>query len=512
MAKRALYDLTLNIEANSAALAKGIQESNAKLNNFEKNYKGTLSSIKTSVLAYAAVAATAFKTVQKILESTQMTGDKLQITIAGLKDVATTTAQNIANLDFSVSLRDAKKAAEEYASVLDDLGDRKRSVEIISAKNYEEVVKLKGELRDVTLSEDKRLAVSKRIQEIGEEELELRKKIATEALDGINKYASDKYKIDLESAKLLKDYVTDYALYTKEEQDALNNAMAAQKKLSFYEQNTLDFKYKEGKRYKNLLEDLNVATALVPEEMQKYIALWRPINDLSDKQRDEIANIVIEWYKANSAIQTYLNTADKVENKLASKKFTKETTPSFAKTSGISMPTFPTFVAPSTTDLQSSYISILGVTNDQLEQQMRLVSSLEGVFGSLFSSINEGFAGMAKSFINMIEQMVAEMLAKAAVFGILKLLFPEVFIGMDLFKAGSFLKFISPFAGGTNYAPGGLALVGEQGPELVNLPRGSQVFSNSDTNNLLAGKVVFEIAGTKLYGVLSKQNKIYEAY
>lgn len=39
------------------------------------------------------------------------------------------------------------------------------------------------------------------------------------------------------------------------------------------------------------------------------------------------------------------------------------------------------------------------------------------------------------------------------------------------------------FASGTNFAPGGTALVGEQGPELVNLPRGSQVIPNSQVNN-----------------------------
>lgn len=48
--------------------------------------------------------------------------------------------------------------------------------------------------------------------------------------------------------------------------------------------------------------------------------------------------------------------------------------------------------------------------------------------------------------------------------------------------AGNFaekaFKFVSPFAEGTNYAPGGMALVGEKGPELVNLPRGSQVIPN----------------------------------
>lgn len=37
---------------------------------------------------------------------------------------------------------------------------------------------------------------------------------------------------------------------------------------------------------------------------------------------------------------------------------------------------------------------------------------------------------------------------------------------------------IPAFAGGTDYAPGGIALVGEQGPELVNLPGGSSVLPN----------------------------------
>lgn len=41
------------------------------------------------------------------------------------------------------------------------------------------------------------------------------------------------------------------------------------------------------------------------------------------------------------------------------------------------------------------------------------------------------------------------------------------------------------FANGTNFAPGGLSIVGERGPELVNLPRGSQVLPASATANAL---------------------------
>ncbi|MDR9781587.1 phage tail length tape measure family protein [Rhizobium redzepovicii] len=43
------------------------------------------------------------------------------------------------------------------------------------------------------------------------------------------------------------------------------------------------------------------------------------------------------------------------------------------------------------------------------------------------------------------------------------------------------------FADGTNYAPGGLAVVGERGPELVNLPQGSQVFNTNRSAQMMGG-------------------------
>jgi hypothetical protein len=41
------------------------------------------------------------------------------------------------------------------------------------------------------------------------------------------------------------------------------------------------------------------------------------------------------------------------------------------------------------------------------------------------------------------------------------------------------------FAGGTKYAPGGWAVVGEEGPELINLPKGAAVYTASQTENML---------------------------
>jgi hypothetical protein len=51
-------------------------------------------------------------------------------------------------------------------------------------------------------------------------------------------------------------------------------------------------------------------------------------------------------------------------------------------------------------------------------------------------------------------------------------------------------------AGGTNFAPGGLMMVGEQGPELVNLPRGSQVIPNDVARSMSgsSGAIVYSPA------------------
>ena len=78
----------------------------------------------------------------------------------------------------------------------------------------------------------------------------------------------------------------------------------------------------------------------------------------------------------------------------------------------------------------------------------------------------------------------------------------------------------TPFARGTQFAPGGLALVGEQGPELMNVPRGSQILSNNRTNRALEGinsqaniSGEFTVRGTDLVLVLekaqSKQKRIF---
>jgi hypothetical protein len=61
--------------------------------------------------------------------------------------------------------------------------------------------------------------------------------------------------------------------------------------------------------------------------------------------------------------------------------------------------------------------------------------------------------------------------------------------------AGLFGGASGAFAMGTSFAPGGWALVGEMGPELVNLPRGSQVIPAADTRRMMGGDtLIFQFA------------------
>jgi hypothetical protein len=80
-----------------------------------------------------------------------------------------------------------------------------------------------------------------------------------------------------------------------------------------------------------------------------------------------------------------------------------------------------------------------------------------------------------------------------------------VIAGLALIAVGGVIRNLSSqnaFAVGTRNAPGGMALVGERGPELVNLPRGSQVIPAAQTSNMMGG-----FGGSvEVFGVLRGQD------
>jgi len=76
--------------------------------------------------------------------------------------------------------------------------------------------------------------------------------------------------------------------------------------------------------------------------------------------------------------------------------------------------------------------------------------------------------------------------------------------------SGGTLTYTSTFASGTVSAPGGMAIVGESGPEAMYVPQGSQIFTNSQTRSMLSSGSGLTSAGGSNGGiVLNQENNIY---
>jgi hypothetical protein len=120
---------------------------------------------------------------------------------------------------------------------------------------------------------------------------------------------------------------------------------------------------------------------------------------------------------------------------------------------------------------------------DKAENLKQKMEEVRGAMSSAFVGLVTG-AKSLKGAIGELLGKFAEMLASSA--------FDALWGGMGSGgKKGTgiagFIGGLFGFANGTNSAPGGMALVGERGPELVNLPRGSQVNTAQETKALLGG-------------------------
>jgi phage-related protein len=108
--------------------------------------------------------------------------------------------------------------------------------------------------------------------------------------------------------------------------------------------------------------------------------------------------------------------------------------------------------------------------------------ALIGQGGSLASGMQQFRSSMESAFVGAVTGAMKFKDALRQVLSTLAQVFAKRAFN-SLF--GRLFGSIPGFAVGTSYAPGGLAMVGERGPELVDLPRGSRVFTNSKSQEML---------------------------
>lgn len=109
---------------------------------------------------------------------------------------------------------------------------------------------------------------------------------------------------------------------------------------------------------------------------------------------------------------------------------------------------------------------------------VRIGNWISGVFTGMWEGIKAGFRGFINFFIEGINILIR---------GFNLLTKPLSWVSKKLGMGALQISEIPMLAKGTNNFQGGLALVGEQGPELVSMPRGSKVHTNSQTRSLFSG-------------------------
>ena len=125
------------------------------------------------------------------------------------------------------------------------------------------------------------------------------------------------------------------------------------------------------------------------------------------------------------------------------------------------------------------YMRGLNMTGAQMSEEIERIkiNGLERLNDALTDAI-VNWKSLGDAVTSVVKSIVADLLRLSIQQSIIKPLANALNIG------GSS---VPGFATGTGFAPGGLAIVGERGPELVNLPRGSRVYTNGVSKTMLGG-------------------------
>lgn len=124
--------------------------------------------------------------------------------------------------------------------------------------------------------------------------------------------------------------------------------------------------------------------------------------------------------------------------------------------------------------------------NNALQQEMAqaqwetTTQNIENLSAGLLQAAMNG-ENLGEALIQMLAQMAIQWMAAAIAAKAADILSGGILsasMAMSSGAGGGGVHSLLGFANGTNNAPGGMALVGERGPEIVNLPKGSQVIPN----------------------------------
>ena len=550
MAQKSLYQLTLDINANSAKLSQGLAKANSSLGGTGKAASGFgkimndvfkeaagyidniipgFSNFTSKLLSGGKAVGTlsgAFKVLKVAIASTGI--GLLVIAIGSLVALFTKTdrgadklSEKLAGIKAVINVLIQRLALFGEGLLMFLKGDFRGGID----KMKESFSNLKDEIKDSYTEAEK---IKQSLNNLADVEAEF---ILTEA-ELSNKLA------------LAREKITDEDASRWEKQKALNDAVKAESDLYEKQKAILWEKYRITKEQNDILrrngednEDMLAAENTILAEIEnkngeRALSMSR-INKMQKTLTAEVEKEAKARLDALNALKISLS----LKPVLPSGGAIDPT--SLSQTKGATVFPAPdlSLAEQAWVDYKDGIISIWQMIENQALSSFNeiknaavdvggilantltnAISGLGEAFGNLFAGTEAGFKGIVTTALTVIQEIINALLAQAIAGmiageskkGLVGLISGAIGVGalLTLWKSK-----VPEFASGTNFAPGGLSLVGERGPELVNLPRGSQVYNNGLTRNMFGGgEVVFRIEGTELVGVLNKQTKIYNSF
>ena len=301
--------LTAKLGLDDSEFKKKLADSNNSVSQFG----GKLSGLGAAIGIGSITAA--FTLIKKGIDTSGDASDRLSFKIEGIQGAFRALAQNIVSLDFSRSFKDAYEAAYDLAEAMDDIQDQTLSVSILDSKNAVTLARLRNDLRDSDLSTAQRLAKEKEIKDIIEKELVTRQHITDQSLAAVNASNAMKYGITTDQANLYLEYLTNYADFTDEQRKQLALALQYNKVQLDQKRNSGDLGQLDLKRTQNYNDVVNAYKNLSPE-LQKYMSISNIILDYTDKEKQELSNIIIGYNQANASLLRQEGMVDRVGDRL----------------------------------------------------------------------------------------------------------------------------------------------------------------------------------------------------
>ncbi|MBO5803589.1 MAG: hypothetical protein J6R25_00715 [Bacteroidales bacterium] len=307
-----LGELWVKLGLKNEEFKAGIDEAKGKTETFGEDVKKVSTAVKA---AWAAVGAAVIKLGTDMVKQTQVIGDKWGVFTAGLTAAYNEFVSRIgsgAGWDNLIAdMREASRVAKEVQMSLDELFERNNSLSIQEAKKQTEIEKYKQQMRDVSLTDEQRIAAGERAMALEQELLQMRKDVA--------KQEADAYKQILQQRTKMTDADLEYFLENYNgNREQIQQAIA----------------------YRDTLASLNreIENARVFESQSTGEARrgWKEKAELLEQNRAELTATTNEELKAiadlatkydlgnDEMVQNYVNALVKMEN--AGAQYYRETT------------------------------------------------------------------------------------------------------------------------------------------------------------------------------------------